>query len=122
MVAGTENGIVMVEAGGSGVAKTRSWSHRIRPECCRKITAGIRELVGAKPASRSARITPAAIDQELYDEDRGKVRAELTDAMDTQKYRKLESYHRIARNQDEAARKVSDEEQRSEAQEALRSV
>jgi polyribonucleotide nucleotidyltransferase len=96
VVAGTEDGIVMVEAGGTGVAeaevlKAIEFGH----DCCRKVIAGIRELV-KKVGKPKREYTPPALNQELFDEISGKVRAELTDALNTQKHKKLESYHKIA--------------------------
>ena len=77
VVAGTEDGIVMVEAGAQQVSEEEvlgaiEFGH----ECCKKIAAGIRELV--KLAGKPKReFTPPALDQALYDADREAVRAEL---------------------------------------------
>ncbi len=71
VVTGTEHGIVMVEAGGSGVTEEKvvdaiEFGH----ECCRKIIAGIRELVtkAGKPKRdlHAARDRPPAVRQNLY--------------------------------------------------------
>jgi polyribonucleotide nucleotidyltransferase len=96
VVAGTAEGIVMVEAGGAGVPeddvlRAIEFGH----ECCRKVAAGIRELM-AKAGKTKREFTPAEVDQAMYDQISGKVRAELADAMNTEKYKKLESYHKIA--------------------------
>jgi polyribonucleotide nucleotidyltransferase len=96
VVAGTEEGIVMVEAGGNGVheddvVRCIEFGH----ECCRKIIAGIRELQG-KIGKEKREFTPAPVNQSLLDEVTSKLRADLTDAMDTKKYRKIDSYHRVA--------------------------
>ena len=93
VVTGTEHGIVMVEAGGTGVSEDKvvdaiEFGH----ECCRKIIAGIRELM-AKAGKQKRVYTPAEIDQEMYDKIATKVRADLTDAMNTEKYKKIDSYH-----------------------------
>ena len=96
MVAGSEEGIVMVEAGGQQVSEAEvlqaiEYGH----DCCKKIGAVIREMV--KVAGKKKRVyTPPAINQPLSDEIEKKVRKELTDASNTQKYPKLESYARIA--------------------------
>ena len=96
MVAGSEEGIVMVEAGGQQVSEADvlqaiEYGH----DCCKKIGAVIREMV--KVAGKKKRVyTPPAINQPLSDEIEKKVRKELTDASNTQKYPKLESYARIA--------------------------
>ena len=64
-------------------------------DCCRKIIAGIRELQSKAGKPKRAYHT-AAVDQELYAKIAADVRADLTDAMDTAKYRKIDSYHRVA--------------------------
>ncbi len=57
VVAGTEDGIVMVEAGARQVSEEdRCRSHRIRPRVLPKIAAGIRELM-AKAGKTEARYT-----------------------------------------------------------------
>jgi polyribonucleotide nucleotidyltransferase len=114
IVAGTEEGIVMVEAGGQQVSeedavKAIEYGH----ECCRKIAAVIRELV--KVAGKPKRVfTPPAINEELYKQIEKQFRKELTDALNTEKYPKLESYAKIA----EIKKKLLEgqpEEQREEA-------
>jgi polyribonucleotide nucleotidyltransferase len=96
VVAGTEDGIVMVEAGAKQVSEEEvlgaiEFGH----DCCKKIAAAIRELV--KLAGKPKRVfTPPALDEALYAEVAKQARAELTDTLNTQKYPKLESYHRVA--------------------------
>jgi polyribonucleotide nucleotidyltransferase len=92
VVAGTDEGIVMVEAGASGVSeedvvRAIEYGH----ECCRKIVAGIRELV-AKTGKKKWEYTPPPVNQELYDAIAKDFRADLQDALNTQKHGKLESY------------------------------
>jgi polyribonucleotide nucleotidyltransferase len=106
IVTGTEQGIVMVEAGGEGVTEDKvvdaiDFGH----ECCRKIIAGIRELQ-AKAGKTKRTYTPAPIVEELYNKISASVRDDLADAMNTEKYRKLESYHRVA----ELKKRVADAE------------
>src|SRR6202045_3194645 len=96
MVAGTESGIVMVEAGAQQVSedevlKAIEYGH----ECCRKIAGVIRQMV--KVAGKKKRAyTPPAINQELLKQIDKKVRKDLTDALNTEKYSKLESYAKVA--------------------------
>jgi polyribonucleotide nucleotidyltransferase len=96
VVTGTEDGIVMVEAGAREVSEAEvlgaiEFGH----ECCKKIAAGIRQLV--KLAGKKKReYTPPALDQVLYDAISKENRAELADALNTQKYEKLDSYARVA--------------------------
>jgi len=114
VVAGTEEGIVMVEAGANRASEAEVLSAiEFGHDCCKKIAKGIRELM--KLAGKKKReFTPAPINQELYNTIEKSVRAELTDALDTKKYSKLESYARI----DECKHKAIDalpEEQQAEA-------
>jgi polyribonucleotide nucleotidyltransferase len=95
MVAGTEDGIVMVEAGASEateeeVVKALEFGH----ECCKKIVAGIRELVG-KAGKPKRQFKSPEHNQERLAKISTALRAELTDALNTEKYGKTESYSRI---------------------------
>lgn len=95
IVSGTKEGITMVEAGANEasedeVLKAIEYGH----ESCRKIIAGIEELKKiAGKAKREYKIPEfnkdiaAKIDKEF--------RAGLTDALDTKKYGKLESYAKV---------------------------
>jgi polyribonucleotide nucleotidyltransferase len=94
-VAGSEAGIVMVEAGAQGATEAEvldaiDFGH----ECCKKIVAGIRELV-EKAGKPKMEFTPPVLNQELYDQISAQHRAGLADALDTQKYPKVESYARV---------------------------
>jgi polyribonucleotide nucleotidyltransferase len=113
-VAGTEEGIVMVEAGANHATEEEviaaiEYGH----ECCRKVARAIRELM-AKAGLPKREFTPAPLNQKLLDEIEKNIGKELTDALDTFKYPKNESYHRVH----EAKKKVVEsypEEQRAEA-------
>jgi len=96
VVAGTEDGIVMVEAGAQQASEDEvlgaiEFGH----ECCKKIAAGIRQMVAAagKPKRQ---FVPPAINQEMYGKIESSFRAELTDALNTEKYPKLESHSKVA--------------------------
>ena len=95
IVAGSDQGIVMVEAGAQhaseeDVLAAIEFGH----DCCKKIGDGIRELM-AKAGKPKREFSSPAINQELYDKIAAEYRAELSDALDTRKYSKLESYHRV---------------------------
>ena len=113
-VAGTEEGIVMVEAGASHASEEEviaaiEYGH----ECCRKIAKGIRELM-AKAGLPKQEFTTPEPNKALLDEITKNISKELTDALDTHKYPKNESYHRVH----EAKKKVVEsypEEQQAEA-------
>jgi polyribonucleotide nucleotidyltransferase len=111
VVAGTEDGIVMVEAGAQQateeeVLQAIEYGH----QCCKKIVAGIRELV-AKAGKSKWSYTPPEMNKELYAQIEKQIRAELTDALDTKKYQKLESYHRVAEAKKKVLDPIDDEEE-----------
>ncbi len=95
IVAGTDEGIVMVEAGANEatedeVVKAIEFGH----ECCKKIVGGIRELVKAT-GKKKRDFTPAAPNEAMLTKIADSVRSDLSDAMNTQKYQKIESYSRV---------------------------
>ncbi len=114
VVAGTEEGIVMVEAGAQQVSESDvlgaiEFGH----ECCKKIAKGIRQLV--KLAGRPKReFTAPVLNQELYAAVEKAARVELTDALNTQKYPKLESYAKVAAVRERVLEPLA-EEQKVEA-------
>lgn len=111
VVAGTEGGIVMVEAGAQQATEGEvldaiEFGH----QCCKKITATIREMV-AKCGKKKRIYTPAAINQELYDQLSKSWYTALKDALNTQKYPKLESYHKVKEIKKAALGAVPEEQQ-----------
>jgi len=95
IVAATEDGIVMVEAGAQQASEEEvvgaiDFGHN----CCKKIAAAIRQLVAKVGKPKRAFESPV-LDQALYDQISGQAREQLTDALNTQKYPKLESYSRV---------------------------
>jgi polyribonucleotide nucleotidyltransferase len=116
VVAGTDHGIVMVEAGAQQATEAEviaaiDFGH----ECCKKITAGIKALM-KKAAKTKKEFVAEPINEEMYNQISKSIRAELSDAMNTQKYEKLDSYARV----DAAKIKVVEgfeEEQKPEAKE-----
>ena len=112
VVAGTEEGIVMVEAGAQHateqeVLEAIEYGHL----CCRKIAAGIRELV-QKAGKPKWHYAPPPINKDLYAQIEKQIREELTDALDTHKYPKLESYHRVHEAKKKVVEACSDEQQK----------
>ena len=95
IVAGTATGIVMVEAGGKGVKEDKVVDCiEFGLECCKKLIAGIQELAKKAGKPKRAYETPA-INQEMAAKIEALVRTDLTDALDTKKYSKLESYAKV---------------------------
>ena len=110
VVAGTDSGIVMVESGAQEASEEEVLAAiEFGHECCKKIAAGIRELA-AKCGKKKPVFTSPAINQELFDQIDKQIRAELTDALNTQKYDKLESYARVDAAKDKVLESVSDEQ------------
>jgi polyribonucleotide nucleotidyltransferase len=118
VVAGTEEGIVMVEAGAQQVSEAEvlgaiEFGH----ECCKKIAAGIRKLVGlaGKPKFE---FTPHTIDQELYKKIETAIRAELAESLNTQKHSKEESHTLVSEVKKKALADLPEEQQ----EEAVRCI
>ena len=114
VVAGTEEGIVMVEAGAQQASEEEvlgaiEFGH----DCCKKIAGAIHELVKLAGKKKREFVSPVP-DQTIYDEIAKEVRADLTDALNTQKHPKLESYSRVAELRKKAI-EARAEEQRPEA-------
>jgi polyribonucleotide nucleotidyltransferase len=110
-VAGTVEGIVMVEAGAQQVSESEvlgaiEFGH----ECCRKIGAAIRELVKLCGKPKREFVSPA-VDQDLYKKIEKELRADLTDALNTQKHEKLESYALVAELKKKVVDGVPEEQQ-----------
>jgi polyribonucleotide nucleotidyltransferase len=113
VVAGTEDGIVMVEAGAQQVSEAEvlgaiEFGH----DCCKKIAAGIRKLVAAVGKPKRPFASPT-LNEELY-ATVSQSREELSDALNTQKYEKLESYAKISALKKKVLETIPDE-QRPEA-------
>jgi polyribonucleotide nucleotidyltransferase len=95
MVVGTAEGIVMVESGAKEISEEKvleaiEFAH----EQIKKICAAIVDLAkrGGKPKRA---VKEPEFDQSYFDGLMKKVGAELTDALDTAKYPKLESYTKV---------------------------
>lgn len=109
-VAGTDQGIVMVESGAKIVSEDEivdaiEFGH----ETCKTINAAIRELV-AKAGKPKLAAPDAVTDEELAKQIDDLVHDELKDALDTEKYPKLESYARVAATKEKAVALVPAEE------------
>jgi polyribonucleotide nucleotidyltransferase len=95
VVAGTEGGIVMVESGAQQATEAEildaiEFGH----DCCKKIATAIRELV-KKVGKTKREFKSPELNKDLYDIISAAARVELTDAMNTEKYEKIDSYRRI---------------------------
>jgi len=92
MVVGTAEGIVMIESGAKEVKEeTVVDAIEFAHNEIKKICASINDL-RAKVGKPKRKVTPPEFDQAYYDGLKKKVGARLTDALDTHKHPKLESY------------------------------
>src|ERR1700722_12353539 len=92
MVVGTSDGIVMIESGAKEVSEevvvdAIEFGHTEIKKICAAIN-NLRSKVGKKKRE----VTPPEFDQKYYDQLKKKVGAELSDALDTKKHPKAESY------------------------------
>ena len=96
MVAGTEHGIVMVESGAQQATEAEVLAAiEFGHDCCKKIAKAIQQLM-KKAGKTKQRIYGAGGQQRSVSRrSTTAIRAELKDAMNTQKYDKLESYARV---------------------------
>ena len=111
VVAGTEKGIVMVEAGAfevseEKVAEALDFGH----EQIRKIVRGIKELHDQLKPTKVV-VAPLPFDQKIYDDLKKNYGAKLLDALNTQKYPKKESYHLVESLEDEIVKDIPEEEE-----------
>jgi polyribonucleotide nucleotidyltransferase len=95
IVAGSDQGIVMVEAGAQQVSEEEvlgALEHGL--ESCKKIISVLKQLVAAAGKPKKEFVAKE-LDAELVQSIDKKIRAELIDALNTKKYEKLESYARV---------------------------
>ncbi len=92
MVVGTADGIVMIESGAKEVKEETvvdaiEFGHTEIKKICKAISE-LRDKVG----KAKRKVEPPQFDDAYYNDLRGKIGAELTDALDTKKHPKAESY------------------------------
>jgi polyribonucleotide nucleotidyltransferase len=92
MVVGTSDGIVMIESGAKEVSEevvveAIEFGHTEIKKICAALN-DLRSTAGKKKRE----VTPPEFDQKYYDQLKKKVGAELSDALDTKKHPKAESY------------------------------
>jgi polyribonucleotide nucleotidyltransferase len=109
VVAGTEEGIVMVEAGAfevseESVVDALDFGHAQ----IKKIVAAIKELHG-KVKPEKVVVEPFPFDQAIYDSLKKTYGARLQDALNTEKHPKKESYHLVDELKDEILATIPEE-------------
>ncbi|HEY3824564.1 MAG TPA: polyribonucleotide nucleotidyltransferase [Bryobacteraceae bacterium] len=113
-IAATPDGICMVEAGASQASEADvlgalEYGH----DCVKTIAEAVKKLVAAAGKTKKVFVAPE-LNKDLYATIEKKVRKDLTDALDTKKYSKLESYAKIDALHEIAVTDVADE-QKAEA-------
>jgi polyribonucleotide nucleotidyltransferase len=114
IVAGSDQGLVMVEAGAQQVSEEEvlgGLEHGL--ESCRKIIDVLKQLVAAAGKPKKT-FTAKEVDAGLLQSIDKKIRAELIDALNTKKYEKLESYARVDALHDRVVEEAG-EDQKDEA-------
>src|ERR1700731_35291 len=92
MVVGTADGIVMIESGAKEVKEeTVVDAIEFGHTEVKKICAALNDL-RAKAGKKKREVTPPEFDQKYYDQLKKKVGAKLSEALDTKKHPKAESY------------------------------
>src|SRR6202048_3746681 len=121
VIAGSEEGIVMVESGAlevseEAVVDALEFGHKE----IKKIVAAIREL-HAQLKPKKVVVAPLPFDQGLYNEIEKKHGAKLKDALNTEKHPKKESYHLVDELKAEIVNAIpeDDEEKRALAKRAF---
>ena len=111
IVAGTEEGIVMVEAGASQATEAEVQAAlEFGHDCCKKIAAGIRELMKKCGKTKKEFVSPA-INEDLYKKIKASSEADLKEALNTEKHPKLESYKLVDEAKAKALEALTEEEQ-----------
>jgi polyribonucleotide nucleotidyltransferase len=111
VVAGTDEAIVMVEAGALEVSEeTVADALVFGHEQVRRIIAAIREL-HAQLKPKKVEVTPPAFDDALMKQIEQKYGEQLHDALDTAKYPKLESYGRVDQIKKEILAAIPEEDE-----------
>lgn len=121
-VAGTDEGIVMVEAGGKSATEEEAvecieYAHN----CCKTINGAIRELV--KLAGKPKReYVPKVWSEEIAAKVSDAVRADLDDALDSKKHGKIQSYALIDELAAKAVALFETDEEKAEAAHAFHTL
>ncbi len=115
VVAGTENGIVMVEAGATEATEEEVLAAiEFGHGCCKKIIAGIRELQ-SKAGKTKRTFTPVQRNAAVLAKVEALAGKRLSDALNTQKHGKTESYALVAALKAEAIAQFTEDADVTEA-------
>ena len=113
IVAAANEGIVMVESMADRVSEEAVLEAiRLGHETCRKIIAGIRELV-EKAGKTKLAVEPPAFNQQLYDDIAERWGDSLAEALDTKKHEKLESQNQVKEVKKQVSAAFEDDEEKA---------
>ncbi|HXZ82087.1 MAG TPA: polyribonucleotide nucleotidyltransferase [Terriglobales bacterium] len=108
-VAGTKDGIVMIEAGASEIQEdTIVDAIEFAHAEIKKICSAITELA-EKGGKKKRQVEPVEFDETYYNRLKAKVGDRLTDALNTEKYPKLESYTKVKEIKNELKAEIPEE-------------
>jgi polyribonucleotide nucleotidyltransferase len=115
MVVGTADGIVMIESGAKEVSEevvvdAIEFGHTE----IKKICAAIVDLQ-SRAGKKKREVTPPEFDQSYYDKLKSKVGAELSDALDTKKHPKSESYSLVKDLKKKLLAEIPEEDEEAQA-------
>ncbi len=115
MVVGTSDGIVMIESGAKEVTEevvvdAIEFGHTE----IKKICAAIVDLQ-ARTGKKKREVTPPEFDQAYYDQLKKKVGADLSDALDTKKHPKAESYNLVRDLKKKLQAEIPEEDEAAQA-------
>ena len=114
-VAAAKEGIVMVEANGSEIDEpTVLEAIRRGHEACCTIIEGISQLV-EKAGKEKVSFAAPEVDQQLYDELSAKWGGQLSDALDTKKHPKAESYSMVSGLKKQVVASYEEDEEKAQA-------
>ncbi len=115
MVAGTDQGIVMVEAAANQASEEDVLrAIEFGQDCCKKIAESIRELVKLAGKKKREYQSPTT-NQDMLGKISSAVRSDLSDALNTQKHGKLESYALVDQAKQKAIALFTDDAEQVEA-------
>ena len=120
VVAGTEEGIVMVEAGAQQPPKTKSWPPSSMAMSAARKSPRV-STNWCKGGKTKRTFKPPETNKDALRQIEAQIRKDLTDALDTKKYPKLESYHRIHDAKKRPWKRFA-EEQQDEGRRAVRQL
>jgi polyribonucleotide nucleotidyltransferase len=115
MVVGTAEGIVMIESGAKEVTEevvveAIEFGHNE----VKKICAAIADLQ-SRAGRKKREVAPAEFDQAYYDQLQSKIGAELSDALDTKKHPKSESYNLVKELKKKLLAEIPEEDEEAQS-------